>query len=73
MNKHEEEELLKWKAEQERKEAVREAMQGKVILRCSTVIIAIWTALISIGAWASEHFKGLEAAIIAFIEAEYKR
>ena len=67
------EELLEWKHEQETQEAVKKATSGMVMLRCSTVIISIWTMIGAIGMWASDHFRGLEAAIKAFIDVEYRK
>lgn len=67
------EELLKWKHEQETQEAVDKATRGFIMLRCTTVFVTVWASLVGVGAWASEHFKGLEAAIKAFIATEYSK
>lgn len=64
------EELLEWKQEQEKQEAVRKATAGMIMLRCSTVVIAIWTTITMLGAWVVDNYNGLEAGIRAFLEAK---
>lgn len=70
--KDELEELQAWKVQKEKEEAVLKATRGMVMLRCSTVFISIWTALGLLGTWAAEHFKGIDAAVRAFISTEYR-
>jgi hypothetical protein len=67
------EELLAWKHEQEKQEAVEKATQGFVMLRCTTVLVSVWASMVGIGVWLSEHFNGVEAAVKAFIAAEYNK
>jgi hypothetical protein len=66
------EELQKWKQEQEKEEAVKKATSGMVMLRCSTVVVTIWSMLMAIGAWAVQNFNRVEAAMRAFIETGNK-
>ena len=65
-------ELQAWKIQQEKEEAVRKVTSGMVMLRCSTVVVTIWSMLIAIGAWAVENFNRVEAAMRAFIETGNK-
>ena len=67
------EELSEWKHQQEKEEAIRKATHGRIMLRCTTVILSIWTAMIAAGTWAVDHFNGLQAAIKVFIATEYSK
>jgi hypothetical protein len=64
------EDLLKWKQQQETKQAIERATHGRIMLRCSTVLALLWTGAVGIGAWVTNHFQGIEAAVKAFIQSE---